>query len=73
VCNADAAVRERDYVIEGVGSELAAICSCVVVELACMYSFCLCNDAVINVMTLSLAENDVLHSTAAAGRTEKKF
>jgi len=72
VCNADSAVRERDYVIEDVGPELAVICSCVVVESVCMFSFRLCNDAVINVMTLSLAEKDVLYSMATAGPTEKK-
>ena len=68
MCNADAAIRgKRDCVIEDVGPEWAAVCSCVVVELACMFHVCLCNDTVITLMTVSLAEKDVLYSMAAAG------
>jgi hypothetical protein len=62
--------KERDCVIEDVGPEWAAVCSCVVVEMACMFRVCLYNDSVINIMTLSLAEKDVLYSMAAAGSAE---
>jgi len=39
-------------------------------EVACMFLVCLRNDTVINVMTVSLTEKDVLYSMVAAGSAE---
>jgi len=56
---------ERYCVIEDVVRDWAAVGSCLVVEEASMFHVCLRNDTVINIMIVSLAEKDVLHSMAA--------